>query len=71
MLKVRPLQSNQYSVIPRLPIAGMVNLLFLQEAFERAGEGVNWRGGDLLTWHMFTLSNCKEYLVSSYAELLL
>lgn len=62
MLKVRASQSNQYSVTPRLLIAGTFNLLFLQEAFERAGEGVNLRDCDLLTWHMLTLGSCEEYL---------
>lgn len=42
-------QSNQYSVVPRLLITAMFNLLFLQEAFER--EGREWMGswwsGDL------------------------
>jgi len=61
MLKVRALQSNQYSVIPRLRIAGTFNILLLQVAFEKAGEGVDLRGGDLLTWHMFTLGKCEEY----------
>lgn len=41
-------QSNQYSVVPRLLITAMFNLLFLQEAFEREGrEGVS---GDLVIW---------------------
>lgn len=62
MLKVRALQSNQYSVTPRHLIAGTFNLLFLQEAFERAGEGANVRGCDVLTRHMFILGNCEEDL---------
>lgn len=62
MLKVRALQSNWYGVISRLLTAATLSLSFLQEAFERAGEGVSLRGCDLSTGHVFTLGNSEQYL---------
>lgn len=62
MLKVRALRSNWYGVISRLLTTATLNLLFLQEAFERAGEGVSLRGCDLPAGHSFTLGNCEQYL---------